>query len=179
MYADRICEGQLEDPGSRGPSRAAQGRLVAEKASGKNTEDRPQFERMMQRLQPGDVVVVCKLDRLARSSRDLYNILHELAEKGCGFTRLGEGWCDTTTDVGRLLIAVMSGVAEFERSLIRKRCQSGIDHAKAEGKQFGHKPKLDVGQRSQIAERYASGETMAELATGYGVSEPTIWRSLQ
>src|SRR5205814_10511412 len=89
--------------------------------------DRPQFERMMQRLQPGDVVVVCKLDRLARSSRDLYNILHELAEKGCGFTRLGEGWCDTTTDVGRLLIAVMSGVAEFERSLIRKRCQSGID----------------------------------------------------
>ena len=57
----------------------------------------------------------------------------------------------------------MSGVAEFERSLIRKRCQSGIDRAKAEGKQFGHKPKLDVGQRSQIAERYASGETMAEL----------------
>src|SRR2546429_8605427 len=91
-------------------------RIVAKKATGKNTEDRPQFERMMQRLQPGDVVVVCKLDRLARSSRDLYNILHELAEKGCGFTRLGEGWCDTTTDVGRLLIAVMPGGAEFERS---------------------------------------------------------------
>jgi len=56
-------------------------RIVAEKASGKNTEDRPQFERMMQRLQPGDVVVVCKLDRLARSSRDLYNILHELVAR--------------------------------------------------------------------------------------------------
>ena len=133
----------------------------------------------MQRLQPGDVVVVTKLDRLARSSKDLHNILHELAEKGCGFTSLGEAWCDTTTDVGRLMLTIMGGISEFERSLIRKRCFDGIARAKAKGTQFGRKPKLDAGQRRKIAERYAAGETMAELAIEYDVSEPTVWRVLQ
>jgi DNA invertase Pin-like site-specific DNA recombinase len=154
-------------------------RIVAEKASGKSITGRPQFERLLKALQPGDTVVVVKLDRLARSSRDLYNILHELAEKDCGFVSLGEAWCDTTTDVGRLLIAVMSGVSEFERSLIRKRCDEGIKRAQAKGTQFGRKPKLDAGQRRKIAERYAAGETMAELAREYDVSEPTIWRTMQ
>lgn len=154
-------------------------RIVAEKASGKSIIARSQFERMMQRLQLGDTVVVTKLDRMARSSRDLYNILHELAEKGCGFVSLNEAWCNTESDVGRLLIAVMSGVNEFERSLIRQRCQDGIDRAKARGTMFGRKPKLDVGERRKIAARYAKGETMAELAREYACSEPTIWRALQ
>jgi DNA invertase Pin-like site-specific DNA recombinase len=156
------------------------GRIVAEKASGKSVAGRPQFERMLKALQPGDVVVVTKLDRLARSSRDLYNILHGLAEKDCGFVSLGETWCDTTSDVGRLLIAVMSGVSEFERSLIRARCDAGIKRAQARGTMFGRKPKLDAGQRRKIAELYGKGEmTMAELAIEYDVSEPTVWRVLQ
>jgi DNA invertase Pin-like site-specific DNA recombinase len=154
-------------------------RIIAEKASGKNTNGRPQFERMMQRLQPGDTVLVTKLDRLARSSKDLHNILHELTEKGCGFTSLGEAWCNTESAAGRLMLAIMAGISEFERELIRKRCQDGIDRAKALGTMFGRKPKLDTGQRRKIADRYAAGETMAELAREYDVSEPTIWRVLQ
>ena len=95
-------------------------RIFSEKASGKTTNGRPEFAKLMKALTYGDVVAVVKLDRLARSSRDLQNILHELQEKGCGFVSLGESWCDTTTDVGRLVMTIMGGIAEFERSLIRK-----------------------------------------------------------
>ena len=102
-------------------------RIYSEKASGKSTKGRPEFAKLMKALNYGDVVTVVKLDRLARSSRDLQNILHELQEMGCGFVSLGESWCDTTTDVGRLMMAIMAGIAEFERSLIRKRCEDGID----------------------------------------------------
>jgi DNA invertase Pin-like site-specific DNA recombinase len=153
--------------------------IFREKVSGKSTNGRREFERLMRTLTPGDTVVVTKLDRLARSSRDLHNILHELAERGCGFVSLGEAWCDTTTDVGRLVMTVMGGIAEFERGLIRKRCDEGIQRAKDLGKKFGRKALLDAGQRRRIAERYANGETMAELAAVYEVSEPTIWRVLR
>jgi DNA invertase Pin-like site-specific DNA recombinase len=166
-------EGQVEALKATGCER-----IVAEKASGKSRNGRPQFERMMQRLQHGDVVVVTKLDRLARSSRDLQNILGELAEKGCGFTSLGEAWCDTTTDVGKLMLAIMGGISEFERSLIRRRCDEGIRRAQARGTLFGRKPILDAGERRKITERYAKGETMARLAIEYNVGEATIWRAL-
>jgi DNA invertase Pin-like site-specific DNA recombinase len=77
------------------------------------------------------------------------------------------------------MITIMGGIAEFERGLIRKRCDEGIARAKAKGTRFGRKHKLDPGQRRKIAERYSAGETMAELAREYEVSEPTIWRVLQ
>jgi DNA invertase Pin-like site-specific DNA recombinase len=152
--------------------------IFKEKMSGKSTNGRREFDKLMKALLPGDTVVVCKLDRLARSSRDLHNILHQLGELGCGFTSLGETWCDTTTDVGRLMLTIMGGIAEFERGLIRKRCEEGIERAKRKGVTFGRKRKLDKEMVRVAAERYAKGETMAELAEVYGVSEPTIWRAL-
>jgi DNA invertase Pin-like site-specific DNA recombinase len=133
----------------------------------------------MKGLKHGDVVTVVKLDRLARSNRDLQNILHELQELGCGFVSLGESWCDTTTDVGRLVMTIMGGIAEFERSLIGKRCEEDILRAKRKGTKFGRPTGLDAGQRRRIAERYTTGETMAELAREYGCGEATIWRALQ
>jgi len=154
-------------------------RIYSEKVSGKSTDDRRQFKRLMKDLLPGDVVIVAKLDRLARSSRDLHNILHELEKSGCTFLSLGESWCDTTTHVGRLMMTIMGGIAEFERGLIRQRCEEGIERAKAKGVTFGRKRKLDTEMIRVAAERYAKGETMAELAEVYGVSEPTIWRALQ
>jgi hypothetical protein len=95
------------------------------------------FERLKRALLPSDTVVVTKLDRLARSSRDQHNILHDLADLECSFVSPGEAWCDTTTDVGRLMMTIMGGIAEFERGLIRKRCEEGIERAKAKGTQFG------------------------------------------
>ncbi|MCW2227235.1 recombinase family protein [Bradyrhizobium elkanii] len=154
-------------------------KIFSEKQSGKSTTGRREFDKLMRALSPGDTVVVTKLDRLARSSRDLHNILHELEGLSAGFVSLGEAWCDTTTDVGRLMMTIMGGIAEFERGLIRSRCEQGIERAKAKGTQFGRPTRLDAGQKRKIAQRYAAGETMAELAREYEVGEATIWRALQ
>jgi len=154
-------------------------RIYSEKASGRSTNGRPEFGKLMKALLPGDVVAVTKLDRIARSSRDLHNIIGELKERGCGFVALGDSWCDTTSDVGRLVLAIMGGIAEFERELIRKRCQGGIDRARAKGTKFGRPTALDASQRRRLAERYAAGETMAELAREYECGEATVWRALR
>lgn len=154
-------------------------RIFSEKASGKSTNGRREFEKLMRALNPGDVVVVTRLDRLARSSRDLLNIVHELEQAGCGFISLAEVWCDTTTPAGKLLLTVLGGIAEFERSLILARTEAGIAKARANGKKFGRPGALDVGQKRKIAERYAAGETMAALAADYEVGEATIFRALQ
>ena len=154
-------------------------RIYSEKASGKSTNGRPELARLLKRLESGDIVVVTKLDRVARSARDLLNIIHEMKERGCGFVSLGDSWCDTTNEMGRFMLTVMSGIAELERDLIRKRCQAGIERAKAKGTKFGRTSVLDGGQRRKIAERYANGETMAELARDYECGEATIWRALR
>jgi DNA invertase Pin-like site-specific DNA recombinase len=154
------------------------GKIYSEKASGKSTNGRPEFAKLMKAVAAGDTVVVVKLDRLARSTRDLHNILGELDARGCGFVSLGEAWCDTTTSVGRLIVTVMSGVSQFERELIRQRCDAGIERAKAKGTKFGRPNALDATEKRKIAERYAAGETMAELARVYECGEATIWRAL-
>src|SRR5262245_66655527 len=125
-------------------------------------------------------MVVTKINRVARSALDLLHIVRtEIAGRQCGFVSLGDSWCDTTNEMGRFMLTVMSGIAELERDLIRKRCQAGIERAKANGTQFGRTPVLDASQRRKIAERYANGETMAELAREYECGEATIWRSLR
>ena len=153
-------------------------KIYSEKASGKSTDGRREFDKLMKVLVPGDTIVVTKLDRLARSSRDLHNILHDLQTLSCGFVSLGEAWCDTTTDVGRLMLTIMGGIAEFERGLIRKRCDEGIARAKRKGTKFGRPEVLEPSQKRMIADRHAAGETMAELAREYEVGEATIWRAL-
>ena len=139
-------------------------KIYSEKQSGKSRDARPEFGKLMKALLPGDTVVVTKLDRLARSSRDLHNILHELGSISCGFVSLGESWCDTTTDAGRLMMTIMGGIAEFERSLIRGRTDEGIERAKRQGKRFGRPERLDAGQKRVIAELYGKGKTIPELA---------------
>src|SRR6516165_3864008 len=180
-YGYARVSSKAQDHAAQVEARQAAGceRIFSEKASGKSTDGRPEFKKLLKALLPGDVVVVTNLDRLARSSRDLHNILHELEGLSCGFVSLGETWCDTTTDVGRLMLTIMGGIAEFERGLIRKRCEEGIERAKRKGTKFGRPTALDTGQRRRIAERYAAGETMAELAREYGCGEATIWRALQ
>ena len=153
-------------------------RIYSEKASGKSTNGRPEFNRLMKALLPGDTVVVVKLNRLARSSRDLHNIIHDLEGLSAGFQSLGESWCDTTTDVGKLMLTIMGGIAEFERSLIRKRTDEGIERARKLGRKFGRKSALDDGEKRVIAELYAKGKTMPELAAEYEVGVGTIWRAL-
>jgi DNA invertase Pin-like site-specific DNA recombinase len=122
---------------------------------------------------------VTRLDRLARSTLDLLNVIDRIAKSGGQFRSLADTWCDTTTPHGKLILTVLAGLAEFERSLIMARTQAGIARAREKGVTFGRPAKLNGKQRKMIAERYAKGETMAALAEAFDVSEPTVWRALR
>jgi DNA invertase Pin-like site-specific DNA recombinase len=107
------------------------------------------------------VLVVTRLDRLARSTRDLLNVIAAIAERGAGFKSLKDAWCDTTTPHGRLMLTVLGGLAEFERELIRARTGEGRKRAKARGVRFGRPRKMTPHQRQEAMQRLAAGETQA------------------
>src|SRR5215475_10573758 len=115
-------------------------KVYAEKVSGAKTNGRAELAKVLKRLQAGDVLMVTRLDRLARSTRDLLNVLHSLGERRIGFKSLADAWCDTTTPHGRLLLTVLGGLAEFERELIRARTGEGRKRAQARGVKFGRPP---------------------------------------
>ena len=148
-----------------------------EKVSGAKT-DRPELAKVIRRLEPDDVLAVTRLDRLARSTRDLLNVLHAVAERGAGFKSLKDAWCDTTTPHGRLMLTMLGGLAEFERELIRARTGEGRKRAKARGVRFGRPRKMTPHQRQEAMQRLAAGETQADVARTYNVDATTIGRLL-
>jgi DNA invertase Pin-like site-specific DNA recombinase len=154
-------------------------RVYAEKVSGKSTNGRNELAKALKALEPGDTLVVVKLDRLARSIRDLLSLVDQIKACGAKFKALDDSWCDTTTPQGELFLTIMGGLGEFERKLIKQRCDDGIARAKAMGRQFGRPSRLDAGQKRKLAERYAAGESMADLAREYGVGEVTVWRAIR
>jgi len=139
--------------------------------------DRAQLRRVIEALEPGDVLMVTRLDRLARSTRDLLNTLAAITDRKAGFRSLGDAWADTTTSHGRLMLTVLGGLAEFERDLIRKRTAEGRERAKARGVKLGRHPKLTPHQQQEAIKRRDSGnETQADIARSYNVSHSTISR---
>jgi DNA invertase Pin-like site-specific DNA recombinase len=150
-------------------------KVFREVASGAQT-DRAQLRRAIAALAAGDVVLVTRLDRLARSTRDLLNTLAAITGKGAGFRSLGDAWADTTTPHGRLMLTVLGGLAEFERDLIRVRTGEGRERAKARGVKMGRKPKLTLHQQREAIERKARGEALTAIARSYNVSHSTISR---
>ncbi len=125
----------------------------------------------------GDTMVVSHLDRLARSTRDLLNVLDALARRGAAFRSLGEDWADTTTRHGPVALTVLSGLAEFERGLVRLRTGSGRVRAKARGVHMGRPPKLTPDQRREAVQALATGAaTQADLVRRFNVSQSTISR---
>ena len=150
-------------------------KVFKEKASGARS-DRPELAKVIGRLEPGDVLVVVRLDRLARSTRDLLNVLDELSKRGAGFRSLKDTWADTTTPHGKLMLTVLGGLAEFERSLIAARTGEGRKRAQERGVRFGRPRKLTAHQRDEALQRIAAGETQADIARLLNVSPPTISR---
>jgi DNA invertase Pin-like site-specific DNA recombinase len=150
-------------------------KIFQEKISGARS-DRKQLTRLMAVLAKGDVLVVTRLDRLARSTRDLLNLLGTIAEKGAGFKSLRDTWADTTTAHGRLMLTGLGGLAEFERELIRTRTGEGRERAKARGVILGRKPKLTGHQRREAIARREAGEVLTYIARSYNVSHSTISR---
>lgn len=150
-------------------------KVVREVASGAKT-DRAQLRRVVNQLDPGDVLMVTRLDRLARSTRDLLNTLAAITDRKAGFRSLGDVWADSTTSHGRLMLTVLGGLAEFERDLIRARTAEGRERAKARGVKLGRRPKLTPHQQREAIKRREAGEPVREIARSYNVHNSTISR---
>jgi len=178
-YARVSTDGQSVEAQVIALTAAEAEKVFREVASGAKT-DRAQLRRSIDALGPGDVLMVTRLDRLARSTRDLLNTLAAITGNKAGFRSLGDTWADTTTPHGRLMLAVLAvlgGVAEFERDLIRTRTGEGRARAKARGVKLGRKPKLTPHQkREAIARRERGDETLDEIGRSYNVSGWTISR---
>jgi DNA invertase Pin-like site-specific DNA recombinase len=147
-------------------------KVFSEKQSGAKT-DRAQLAKAIAALNPGDVLLVTRLDRLARSTRDT---LAQIGDRGAAFRSLSDAWADTTTAHGRLMLTVLGGLAEFERALILARTSDGRSRAKARGVRFGRKPKLTRHQIAEALQRRSNGEPLTEIGRSYNVSHSTISR---
>ena len=146
-----------------------------EKVSGARA-DRPQLAKLMASLEAGDIVVVTKLDRLGRSTRELLELIDRIDKAGASFRSLGDPLWDTSTSQGRLLSTLLAAIADFERDLIRERTGEGRKRAMAAGVKFGRKRKLSDYQRAEAVTRRAAGETLAAIAKSYGVDISMISR---
>lgn len=149
--------------------------IYREKVSGVRA-DRPQLAKLMASLQAGDVVVVTKLDRLGRSTRELLDLIERIGKAGASFRSLGDPLWDTGSAQGRLLSTLLAAIAEFERELIRERTGEGRKRAQAAGVTFGRKPKLSPFQRTEAIKRRAAGERLADIAKSYAVDISMISR---
>ena len=170
-YARVSTDGQSVEAQAHQLTAAGCEKVFREIASGAKT-DRAQLRRLLDGLAPGDVVTVTRLDRLARSTRDLLNTLATIAAREAGFRSLADTWADTTTSHGRLLLRMLGGLAEFERELILARTGAG----RARGVKMGRKPKLTPHQRQEALKRVAAGEGTRDIARTYNVSHSTISR---
>jgi DNA invertase Pin-like site-specific DNA recombinase len=150
-------------------------RTFREKISAGN-RNRPEFQRMLDQIRTGDTIVVWKLDRLARSTRDLLETMETIQQAGGKFQSLSEPWADTTTHAGRMIMTIFSGIAEFERGLIRERTSAGREAARKRGVRFGRPRKLTPEQENLARRLVSEGKTVRELAVAFKVHAATIYR---
>ena len=151
-------------------------KIFHEKQSGKSADDRAQLQAALEFARDGDIFVITKLDRLARSMNDLTTITSQLQKRGVGFV-VTDQQIDTTTPTGKLLFNILGSLAEFERDLINARCDEGRKAAKAKGVQFGRKAKLTDEQLEALrADVKARNMSMQAIADKYGVARNSVYR---
>lgn len=150
--------------------------IFREKVSGAKV-DRKELGKLLKQVKPGDAVVVTRIDRLARSTFELFAIVKRIVDAGGQFKSLAEPWADTSTSTGRLMIAVLGGLADVERDLIRTRTSEGRARAKDRGQHMGRPAKLSAAQKHEAQRRRADGESVADLARSYQVSKGSIYRA--
>src|ERR1700726_4129285 len=166
----QTLDAQLEQLRGAGCSK-----IYREKVTGAHS-DRRELLKMLYALAPGDVVTVTRIDRLARSTFDLFAIVKQIVDAKAQFRSLAEPWADTGTNTGRLMIAVLGGLADVERDLIRTRPAEGRSRAQKRGQHMGRPSKLTDAQKAEARRRRAEGATLAELARSYHVGKSTISR---
>lgn len=160
-------------------------RLYTEKISGATTE-RPELQRMLSELEPGDTIVIHELSRLSRSTKDLIELVEMLKEKGVGLRSLSDSWLDLSDDnpMSEFMFTIFSGLAQYERKLTKQRQEEGIAIAKANGKYKGKKTKLVEGGEEEvrmkaIVNAYKEGTSIADIRKTYKVGTGTIYRLLE
>lgn len=174
-YARVSTYGQTLDAQLEQLKAAGCSRIYREKVSGA-TPDRRELLRLLKALAAGDTVTVTRIDRLARSTFDLFAIVKRIVDAGGQFRSFAEPWADTSISTGRLMLAVLGGLADVERDLIRTRTAEGRSRAKARGQHMGRPPKLTPQQQVEAKRRRAEGATLKELARSYNVAPATISR---
>lgn len=176
-YARVSTEDQTLDNQLAALTAAGAVKIFSEKESGAKT-DREQLARAIAALDKGDVLLVTRLDRLARSILDLLNTLEAVSKRKAGFRSLAEPWADTATNspMAKFMLTVLGGMAEFERSLILSRCNEGRQRAMSNGVKFGRKPVLTPFQIEEAKRRLADGQSQSEIGRLFGVSYQTIGR---
>jgi DNA invertase Pin-like site-specific DNA recombinase len=174
-YARVSTDGQTLDAQQATLKANGAERIFSEKVSGAVT-DRKALAKALSALSAGDVLLVTRLDRLARSTRDLLNILDTISKAGAKFRSLADAWADTTTPHGELMVTILAGLATFERHLIRARTDEGRKRAQARGVRFGRPLKLTRYQIEEALARREAGEPLTDIGRSYGVSHSTISR---
>jgi DNA invertase Pin-like site-specific DNA recombinase len=174
-YARVSTYGQTLDAQLEQLKAAGCAKIYREKVTGARA-DRRELLKMLKHIAAGDVVTVTRIDRLARSTFDLFAIVKQITDAGALFRSLAEPWADTGTSTGRLMLAVLGGLADVERDLIRTRTAEGRSRAKARGQHMGRPPALTPQQQDEARQRRAEGATLKELAKSYNVGIATIAR---
>ncbi len=152
-------------------------RIVEETISGSvPAEQRPGFQRLMDKLEAEDVLVVTKLDRLGRNAMDVRATVEKLAQSGIRVHCLALGGVDLTSPAGKMTMGVIAAVAEYERDLLIERTQAGLALAKASGKAIGRPQSLDKGQVAMVRQKLSEGHSVASLARELDTSRQTIIR---
>jgi putative DNA-invertase from lambdoid prophage Rac len=173
---DQTTQNQSIEIKSAGFAIEAQ-RLIEESISGSvAAKERPGFTKLIDRMESGDILVVTKLDRLGRNAMDVRATIEQLSSHGVRVHCLALGGVDLTSPAGKMTMQVIAAVAEFERDLLIERTQSGINRAKAAGKQFGRPPSLSKEERGAVIKGLASGINVTELAREFKTTRQTIMR---
>lgn len=151
------------------------GRIYQEKISGAK-RDRPELQRLLDQLRPDDIIVVWKLDRLARSTQNLLELVDQIKNAEASFCSLSEPWADTTSPSGKMIMTVFAGIAEFERELIRERTGAGRAAAKKRGVRFGRPEKMNEEQKLLAKRLLQEDKSVNEVAKTFNVHKATIYR---
>lgn len=151
--------------------------IFQEKKSGLDRE-RPALKEALRMVRKGDIFCVSRVDRLARSTAHLHQIVEELTKKGAGFKCLDQAEIDTTTTQGKLLFGILAAIAEFENELRKERQMDGINKAKGNGTKFGRKAKTTPDSRMDIKQMRADGMLIREIMAKTGISKSGVYRAL-
>lgn len=153
--------------------------IIQEKVTGTKA-DRPELNRLLDKLRKDDVVLVMDLTRLSRSTKDLFTLVELIEKKGANIRSIKESWLDTTSPTGKLMFTMISGISQFERDLISQRTREGLESARARGKQGGRKPKLDANKKKAIFDLYQQKKTtIKNICDMFGITKPTLYKVIE